>query len=103
MVRPKLNGVSTKIVEANVFLNQAKGLYDRSAKVGERLILLEGSLLEEPDLNGWIYRDLESLLGQGFVVKIGRKYIVKHPISGITSGTAASVLGVGFKPAGYRL
>ncbi|GEC93345.1 hypothetical protein [Brevibacillus brevis] len=101
-LKPKLFASSSSNKTANVFLNQASGFYDKSAKAGERMTLLEGSILEKPDPSGWIYRDLEILANQGHVERIGAKYKVIKPITGSTSGTAAAVLGVGFKPAGYQ-
>jgi hypothetical protein len=86
---------------ANVFIDHAKGFYSSSAKRDGRVTLLPGSMLEKPDYNGWIYRDLEHLATMGYVERIGVRYKVSKPIVGSTSGTAAAVLGAGIKPNGY--
>ena len=103
MNNPNLFAKGPQVGSANVFLNQAQGFYNRTAKKGERVTLLEGSILERPDPNGWIYRDLELLADQGKIQRIGSQYKVVSPITGSTSGTAAAVLGAGFKPAGYKV
>ncbi|MCC0567211.1 hypothetical protein [Brevibacillus borstelensis] len=103
MSKPKIYPSNQKNKTANVFLNEAFAYYEKSANRSEKLTLLEGSILEKPDPNGWIYRDLENLANQGYVERIGEKYRVLKPIVGSTSGTAAAVLGSGFKPAGYHL
>ncbi|MFC5528067.1 hypothetical protein [Cohnella yongneupensis] len=102
MSRPKLFSVAKSGLNANVFIDQAKAFYDRTAKKGERVILLEGSILKAPDNTKWIYRDLEILAIHGYLERIGTQYRVKRPIAGSTSGTAAAVLGAGFKPAGFH-
>lgn len=102
MSNPKIYASVHENKTSNIFLNEAQGFYEKSAKLGEKVTLLEGSILEKPDPNGWIYRDLESLVIQGYVERIGDKYKVMKPIVGSTSGTAAAVLGVGIKPAGYH-
>lgn len=103
MTNPKLYAVNNKHKTANVFLKEAQGYYDRTAKKGARMTLLEGSILGKADPENWIYRDLELLASQGYIEQIGDLYKVVKPIAGSTSGTAAAVLGAGVKPAGYHL
>jgi hypothetical protein len=103
MTKPKLFPSLNANVSANVFLAQASGFYDKSTKVGERITLLKGCILNSPDPNGWIARDIGLLVKSGYLEQVGSNYKVLKPISGSTSGTAAAVLGAGFKPAGYHL
>ncbi|PWW08721.1 hypothetical protein DFQ01_101447 [Paenibacillus cellulosilyticus] len=102
MTNPKLFATGQHPEDANIFLNQAQGYYDRTAARGARVTLLAGSILEKPDPDGWIFRDLETLANQGSLQRIGSQYKVVSPITGSTSGTAAAVLGAGFRPAGYE-
>ncbi|TVX99378.1 hypothetical protein [Paenibacillus cremeus] len=100
-IKAKLKPAPQSNLTANIFLNDATGVYDSSAGIYERVVLLPGSILAKHDTKGWIYRDLESLVRSEHVEKIGNQYKVLKPIVGSTSGTAAAVLGEGVVPNGF--
>lgn len=77
----------------NVFIDLAKGYYDKKASQNERLILLEGSIINNNQGDKNIEKHLQSLVANGFLEERSNGYFVKKPFAGSVSGTAAAVLG----------
>lgn len=93
-------------VKANVFLGEAKGYYDRTAKKSEMITLLPGSCLSKNILkNDWVPENLSYLIREGFIEEKTNVYEVLKPICGSPSGTAAFTQGNDgpSKPNGYKL
>jgi len=92
--------------EANVFLGEAKGYYERTAKKAEMITLLPGSYLSKNIFNsGWIPENFSYLIREGFIEEKANVYEVLNPICGSPSGTAAFIQGQDgtSKPNGYNL
>ncbi|TSI05292.1 DUF4357 domain-containing protein [Lysinibacillus sp. BW-2-10] len=94
-----------KNVEPNVTLKGAKGYYDKFASLYQRIVLLEGSILNIDQGDETIADSLKNLVHEGYLEVDANRYIVKKPFSGSPSGIAASVLGKRGpkKPNGYQL
>jgi hypothetical protein len=92
--------------EANVFLGEAKGYYDRTAKKFEMITLLPGSYLSKNIFNtGWIPENFSYLIREGFIEKKENVYEVLKPVWGSPGGTAAFTQGQDgpSSPNGYLL
>ena len=90
--------------EANVFLGEARGYYDRTAKKSNMITLLPGSYLSKNVFDDrWIHESFAYLIREGFIEEKANVYEVIKPIWGSPSGTAAFALGRDgdAKPSGY--
>ncbi|MFC3745733.1 hypothetical protein [Paenibacillus sp. GCM10012306] len=80
--------------ETNVFLKEAKGYYDRTAKKFEMITLLPGSYLSKNIFNsGWVPENFSFLIREGFIKEMANAYEVLKPICGTPGGTAAFTQG----------
>lgn len=93
-------------VEPNVFLGEAKGYYDRTARKAEMITLLPGSYLSKHIFNiGWVPENISYLIREGFIEEKANVYEVLRPICGTPSGTAAFSQGKDgpSAPNGYKV